>query len=275
MKVVRGTISEYQLVEKTKRKDIDGVAYLVAGERSLWVKLLKDRSSSKHAEIVRLISEGKSTGFEKPLEVVTDGRGFAGYTFEGKEMDVVPVISPEKKKKPAPVSPKSSKPEYDFETEPIGRSNNLKDEWLKADQKTEPLSESFKYLLFVLTSIVLSVCLVAFLNDKIAYYIYAFVSEAAGQGCAVLSIHGVLPASIGLVVQILFHKSLGKSASAGAGYLAIVIIGYLVGMLGAYLILSGLGILGITVFGFVKTYQSAILTVIVLFVLIKVLWPKK
>ena len=55
MKTVQGIYRQYQLVEKTKRKDLDGVVYLVAGERNLWVKLLKDKSSTKREQINSLI----------------------------------------------------------------------------------------------------------------------------------------------------------------------------------------------------------------------------
>ena len=99
MKTVQGVYRQYQLVDKTKKKDLDGVVYLVAGERSLWVKLLKDRSAAKKNEIMGLISIGASAGFEKPLEIVNDSKGFAGYTFRGPEMEIVPEKAVQDKRK--------------------------------------------------------------------------------------------------------------------------------------------------------------------------------
>ena len=57
MKVVQGNYRQYQLVDKTRKKDIDGIRYLIAGERNLWAKLLRDKSETKKAEIYNLIPE--------------------------------------------------------------------------------------------------------------------------------------------------------------------------------------------------------------------------
>ena len=91
MKVVQGNYRQYQLVDKTRKKDIDGIRYLIAGERNLWAKLLRDKSETKKAEIYNLITRNGSTGFERPIELLTDEKGkFVGYTFYGPDMDIVP-----------------------------------------------------------------------------------------------------------------------------------------------------------------------------------------
>lgn len=77
MKVVQGNYRQYQLVDKTRKKDIDGIRYLIAGERNLWAKLLRDKSETKKAEIYNLITRNGSTGFERPIELLTDEKGLS------------------------------------------------------------------------------------------------------------------------------------------------------------------------------------------------------
>lgn len=94
MKTVWGDSQQYQLVRKTRRDDIDGTHYLVAGKEDLWIKLLKDRSPERERSVRKMIETGKGRQLEKPLEVVRDEKGFAGYTFKGPKMQVVPEKSP-------------------------------------------------------------------------------------------------------------------------------------------------------------------------------------
>ena len=72
MKVVQGNYRQYQLVDKTRKKDIDGIRYLIAGERNLWAKLLRDKSETKKAEIYNLITRNGSTGFEMKKANLSD-----------------------------------------------------------------------------------------------------------------------------------------------------------------------------------------------------------
>ena len=118
MKVVQGNYRQYQLVDKTRKKDIDGIRYLIAGERNLWAKLLRDKSETKKAEIYNLITRNGSTGFERPIELLTDEKGkFVGYTFYGPDMDIVP-----EKKQDTGIPPVNNPDIPDFSKPPVSTS---------------------------------------------------------------------------------------------------------------------------------------------------------
>lgn len=261
MKIVNGAISQYQLVDKTKQKDLDGVRYLVAGEKSLWVKILKDRSVSKRIEIEQLIERGISSGFEKPLEIIFDNKGFAGYTFEGPQMDVVPVR--EQKKETAP---------------PLEKIGDKSAETVEKEAVILPKkvpSTGIQYLILVAVGAILFWLMLNGINDWIIRYIYFNISNAAGEGCDILSIHGILPAAVGVTGMILYHRILGKKISSVPIYAGVTVIAFIVGMTLAYALIGLLCAIVVGIFGVAKAYQSVIITIIVLLILLKLFFSKK
>lgn len=277
MKTVQGVYKQYQLVEKTKRKDLDGVVYLVAGERSLWVKLLKDRSAAKREEVAGLISRGGFSGFEKPLEIVNDSRGFAGYTFRGPEMEIVPEKEiPDKSKK----EKKNQVPEFGgpLNQKPGNFSGKLNPPPLNMGNKRQTgtlLSRPQQFLILGLTGAVLFAFTLLFLDNWLVQLIYAGISQTAGEGCELLSFDGILPSIAGVIVLILYQRSFGHKMDSLPAFIVFAALAFLCGEAAAYGIIGVLCVLVIRIFGVVKTYQSVILTVIVLVFLVKIMIPKK
>lgn len=274
MKTVRGVYKQYQLVEKTKKKDLDGVVYLVAGERSLWVKLLKDRSAAKQNEIMRVIAGRGMAGFEKPLEIVNDSRGFAGYTFRGPEMEIVP-------EKKIPESNKGQNLTFGFQKP----ENNQKDSFSEnsgfsynsgnREPQSSSVSKSQQFLVLILTGIIMAALNLLFLNNLWITLIYNLISETAGEGCQLLSVGGILPVAAGIAVLFLYHRSFGGKTDSFITYIAGAVIAFLVGEVAAYGIIGILYILILVIFGAVQAYQSVIVTVIVVIFFIAMFIPRK
>lgn len=275
MKTVQGVYRQYQLVDKTKKKDLDGVVYLVAGERSLWVKLLKDRSAEKREEIIGLISRGASSGFEKPLEIVNDSKGFAGYTFRGPEMEIVPEKTvPDKTKKTkkkenpgfgGPTNNQLGNFSGGFNPPPLNNSTGK--------NFGSAMSKAQQFLILGITGAVMF-ALTLLLDNWLVQMIYTGVSQTAGEGCGLLSFSGILPAVVGVVLLILYQRAFGWKMNSIPVYIVFAVLAFLCGVAGAYAIIGVLCVLVISIFGVVKAYQSVIVTVIVLIILAKALIPR-
>lgn len=247
MKTVQGVSRQYQLVDKTKRKDLDGVVYLVAGERNLWVKLLKDRSDAKRNEIINAINIGRAAGFVKPLEAVSDAKGFAGYTFIGPEMEVVPEkIIPEKT-----VPDKSKKQKQSHSS--FG-------------------SEAAQILTLTAAGAAMFALTMLFLDKALVSMIYIKFSAAAGDGCRMLSFSGIVPSIAGATGMIFYHKSFGQNIESIPIYILFGIAAFLCGAAAAYAVVGVFCVLAVGIFGVVKAYQTAIITVLVLLFLVKIIF---
>lgn len=273
MKTVQGVYRQYQLVDKTKKKDLDGVVYLVAGERSLWVKLLKDRSAAKREEIVSLISRGAFSGFEKPLEIVNDKKGFAGYTFRGPEMEIVPEkTKPEKRPKPEKMPKQEKRPK------PDKKQNTAMSPGGFESPGTRPAASSMsgaqQLLILILTGIVLFV-LTLLLNNWLVRMVYENFSQTAGEGCKMLSFGGILPAIVGVAILVIYQKAFGWKMSSIPVYIVFAILAFLCGAAAAYGLIGILCVLVISIFGVVQAYQSVIVTIIVLIILAKLFLSQK
>ena len=199
MKTVQGIYRQYQLVEKTKRKDLDGVVYLVAGERNLWVKLLKDKSSTKREQINSLICQGQSTGFERPLEIVTNEKGaFAGYTFHGPDMEIIPEKSKES------YTEQKHLPQFHTSQKNISHSNILQEQMpgSQIQQKqvfsSAGMSGAHQWIILGGIGAILFAALALFLDKCFLDLIYTNVSTVAATGCATLSFGGILPGIVGI-----------------------------------------------------------------------------
>lgn len=215
MKVVQGNYRQYQLVDKTRKKDIDGIRYLIAGERNLWAKLLRDKSETKKAEIYNLITRNGSTGFERPIELLTDEKGkFVGYTFYGPDMDIVP-----EKKQDTGIPPVNNPDIPDFSKPPVSTSGST--------------SGVTQLIILVVIGVLMLFIMKNLLNRYLLIFIYENISQVAGEGCARLSFDGILPGLLelrhwccisakrrryGYHSEILFNGSI-KFCSRGSDYL--------------------------------------------------------
>ena len=189
MKTVQGICRQYQLVEKTKRKDLDGVVYLVAGERNLWVKLLKDKSSTKREQINSLICQGQSTGFERPLEIVTNEKGvFSGYTFHGPDMEIIPEKSKES------YTEQKHLPQFHTSQKNISHSKILQEQMpgSKIQQKqvfsSAGMSGALQWIILGGIGAILFAALALFLDKCFLDLIYTNVSTVAATGCRIIVI---------------------------------------------------------------------------------------
>lgn len=264
MKVLQGVTRQYQLVDRTKTKDIDGIRYLVAGESNLWVKILKDKSVAKKIEIEHLISAGGFSGFEKPLETVSDHRGFVGYTFIGPEMDVVPVTpvpapsENERKHKEKKIQKREAEQERLFEGRPTSK---------------EPVSNELKNILLVVWGLLLVGATISYLHRSFIRIINDQFSQVAAQGCAVLSINGIIPAIVGVMVLIACRKICTRVQSLFLLTVSAILL-FFVGLILGYTVIGVLSVLVTSIFGVAKAYESVIILVITLIVLAKIIFVK-
>lgn len=255
MKVVQGNYRQYQLVDKTRKKDIDGIRYLIAGERNLWAKLLRDKSETKKAEIYNLITRNGSTGFERPIELLTDEKGkFVGYTFYGPEMDIVP-----EKKQDMGIPPVNDPDIPPLPKPPVSTAGSP--------------SGATQLLLLVITGIVMFFLMKSLLNRYLLLFIYENISQVAGEGCARLSFGGILPGVVGIAALVLYQRKTGGDMDSIQKYLLMAALSFAAGALITYVVIGIICVLVIGIFGVVKTYQSVIFTVIIVAVLIKMFLP--
>lgn len=272
MKTVQGVSRQYQLVDKTKRRDLDGVVYLVAGERNLWVKLLKDRSDAKRNEIINAISIGRGAGFVKPLEAVSDAKGFAGYTFIGPEMEVVPEkIIPEKT-----VPDKSKKQKQpDRGNQLVNQPGNFGG-GMNPPPVPQPRSSyglgAGQILILTVTGAVMFALTLLFLDKALVSMIYMKFSAAAGDGCRMLSFGGIVPSIAGVAGMIFYHKSFGRNIEPIPIYILFGVVAFLCGASAAYAVVGVFCVLAVGIFGVVKAYQTVIITVLVLLFLVKMIF---
>lgn len=270
MKTVQGVNRQYQLVDKTKRKDLDGVVYLVAGKRNLWVKLLKDRSDTKRNEIINTISRGGVAGFVKPLEVVNDAKGFVGYTFIGPEMEVVPEkIVPDKSKKQKQPDRGSQliNPPGTF-----GRGMNPSP--VPQPRSSSGLGASHILILTVTGAVMFALTLL-FLDKALVSMIYTKFSAAAGDGCRMLSFSGIVPSIAGVAGMIFYHKFFGRNIESIPIYILFGVAAFLCGAAAAYAVVGVFCVLAVGIFGVVKAYQTVIITVLVLLFLLKMIFTSR
>ena len=271
MKTVQGAYRQYQLVDKTKRKDLDGVVYLIAGERDLWVKLLKDHSEAKKNEVMAMIRCGASSGFEKPLEIVTDKKGFAGYTFRGKIMDVVPVKEKPNSSRPNPSSPNLGSPNLGRPN--LGRPNpgspNSSSSMEGSDKKINQqgrscagVSGGMQYLILAVTTLLMTALTFWVLDSWVIDLMYRKVSSSVGEGSALLSMRGIIPAVGGTVMMLSLRKVFGSRIDAVCPYIFFAILAFLLGIMATYVAIEVICVLVIRILGVVKAYQSVIVMVI-------------
>lgn len=265
MKTVQGIYRQYQLVEKTKRKDLDGVVYLVAGERNLWVKLLKDKSSTKREQINSLICQGQSTGFERPLEIVTNEKGaFAGYTFHGPDMEIIPEKSKES------YTEQKHLPQFHTSQKNISHSNILQEQMpgSKIQQKqvfsSAGMSGAHQWIILGGIGAILFAALALFLDKCFLDLIYTNVSTVAATGCATLSFGGILPGIVGIAGLLLYQKSFGRNINSVPVYCIAAIMAFVIFAALTYGIVGVLCVLITGIFGVVQAYQGVILSAIVL-----------
>ena len=266
MKTVQGTGRSYQLVQKTKRKDIDGVIYLVAGEKDLWVKLLKDKSAEKEREVRSQITNGYGTFFDIPLDIVTDSGGFIGYTFKGDEMDVV--------QPKAETVPASKKQKRKTEKKQSTAASVFNDSYIEEPMKKNRIFDSAGNSMITIIGLLVWGLLLFSLNyfwlDSIIWEKFSGnMNEQHMQGCVAFSMHGIIPGIIGaaLIFKIM-KKMLNKSVSVMMAviletgiYLASVLFSdILIGMI--------VGII-IAVVGTVQEYMGTIVVIIVCILILK------
>ena len=266
MKIVQSTYRQYQLVDKTKKKDLDGVVYLVAGEKNLWVKMLKDKSAAKREQIAMMISQGSYAGFEKPLEIVNDGKGaFVGYTFRGPDMEIVPekVISNKtgessrsKKTKISSTLSSQMPSQTNFGT---SQNNSLN------------MSNFLQWLILGIVGVIMFILMKFVLNQWLLTMIYTGISQVAAEGCAKLSFGGILPGVGGIAGLLFFHNRFGKDRDSVPVYCLLAVVAFLAGAIAVYAVVGVICVIVIRIFGVVQAYQSVILTVIVLAVVVKYL----
>ena len=255
MKVVQGNYRQYQLVDKTRKKDIDGIRYLIAGERNLWVKLLRDKSETKKAEIYNLITRNGSTGFERPIELLTDEKGkFVGYTFYGPDMDIVP-----EKKQDTGIPPVNNPDIPDFSKPPVSTSGST--------------SGITQLIILVVIGVLMLFIMKNLLNRYLLIFIYENISQVAGEGCARLSFDGILPGAVGVAALVLYQRKTGGDMDTIQKYCLMAVLSFAAGALITYVVIGIICVLVIGIFGVVKTYQSVIFTVIIAAVLIKMFLP--
>lgn len=284
MKIVQGIQRQYQLVDKTKRKDLDGVVYLVAGEKNLWVKLLKDKSVSKKGQIAMLISCGGSAGFEKPLEIVTDSKGaFVGYTFRGTDMEIVPEknLGTNKKNKKSGFSYDngvSAGAEFGSNTKNKPMENPSAEGHYGMPMETRKTGENLgacKWLALGIIGVLMFVLLELIFDKWLLVLIYTNISQVAGEGCAQLSFGGLLPGVVGISGMLLYQKGFGKNINSLSVYCVMAVVSFVSGVLLTYAVIGVICALAIGIFGIVKTYQTVIVTVIMLAILGKVLLSRR
>lgn len=255
MKVVQGNYRQYQLVDKTRKKDIDGIRYLIAGERNLWAKLLRDKSETKKAEIYNLITRNGSTGFERLIELLTDEKGkFVGYTFYGPDMDIVP-----EKKQDTGIPPVNNPDIPDFSKPPVSTSG--------------PTSGVTQLIILVVIGVLMLFIMKNLLNRYLLIFIYENISQVAGEGCARLSFDGILPGAVGIAALVLYQRKTGGDMDTIQKYCLMAVLSFAAGVLITYVVIGIICVLVIGIFGVVKTYQSVIFTVIIAAVLIKMFLP--
>lgn len=275
MKTVRGTNRSYQLVQKTKKRDIDGVIYLVAGERNLWVKLLKDKSQQKEMEVRKQIVDGYGPLFEVPLDVVMDASGFIGYTFIGREMEIVPVREER-------VHEKRNHTEIpDMESRPRKEKMRHRDRKKYPDNVTETRRRGLAYggvivwLGLILCGLILFALNYFWFNTKVWQNISGYVSWRIVEGCMTFSLHGIVPGIVGIasVIQLIKHISIGSIHVGKA--IILECICFFISILITDIIITLAAVLVIAVCGTVQQYMSSIITFLVLIFLAKSLLKRR
>lgn len=270
MKTVQGENRSYQLVQKTRRKDIDGIIYLVAGEKDIWVKILKDRSQQKEMEVRNQIANGYGAMFDIPLDIVMDSSGFTGYTFKGQEMEIVPVRE-ENIRIPKEIYGQDS----GRSTENVKKQNSLSDE-VKIKQKRDhgQTSNIAKEPIIVLSGLILCGLLLFginyfWLNMVIWKKFSAYIGNSIVQGGIRLSLNGIIPGVVGIAIIINALKHVIRHPIHVRKVLVLEIIIYLVSVFLTDIILALLVVIITAVLGTVQEYQSTIIIVIVVIFIIR------
>lgn len=269
MKTVQGTNRSYQLVKKTKRKDIDGVIYLVAGEKDIWVKLLKDKSPQKEVEVREQIRNGYGNLFDIPLDVVMDASGFLGYTFTGQEMDVVPV-----KEENITVTHKpKTKPGFDrsnIKSKNVVNNDPINNYQFKREDTFDYWHNGIITLLGLLVCGLLLFSMNYFwLNLVIWQQIANYIGYNLAQGCLTFSLKGIVPGIVGVAVIITVMKRIPGQSLHIVNVLVIELFAFLIGVLAADVCIALLVVIMTAVIGTVQEYMSTIIMVIVIIYIIK------
>lgn len=275
MKTVQGTNRSYQLVQKTKRKDIDGVIYLVAGEKDIWVKLLKDKSPQKETEVREQIRNGYGNLFEIPLDVVTnDASGFLGYTFKGEEMEVVPVkvVPPTVSHKPTP-KPKIESGNIN-EKKGVSYEQNISYQNSDYQQKRKNTLDNWHNKTIILIGLfVCGLLLFAmnyfWLNFTIWQQLANYIGYAFAQECLTFSLMGIVPGIMGAAVVITVMKRVMSKPVHIVYALITEMIAFAMGVLMADFCIALLVVIITAVIGTVQEYMGAIIMVIVIIYIIK------
>lgn len=272
MKTVQGICRQYQLVEKTRRKDLDGVVYLVAGERNLWVKLLKDKSAVRREQINTLICQGQSAGFERPLEIVTNEKGaFAGYTFRGPDMEIVPEKNTGNRSEN--YFENYGQKQNNMESPEKNRRNRIEKQALKR----AGMSGAMQWLLLGGIGLILFALLALFMDKWFLNLIYSNFSEIAAAGCEKLSFGGIFPGGVGIAGLLLYQKGFGRNMNSVPVYCIMAVLAFAVFAALTYGAVGVLSVLITGIFGMVQAYQGVILSVIVLIIIGKAVistWKK-
>lgn len=269
MKTVQGTTRSYQLVQKTKRRDVDGIIYLVAGEKDIWVKILKDKSAQKEQEVLEQIANGYGAMFDNPLEIVRDSSGFLGYAFQGEEMDVIPVQEEKKKKS-------RKMPEETLEKESKKRSQKQKrEEEIFTQQEYSPNTGNKTIMIvLILWGLVLFAANFLGLNTGIWANMIAYAGTSIASGCDVLSLHGILPSLCGGVVAFkILKRVLEHSFPAGVLLVieTVIFLGsvFIVDVIIAFIVIAVLAVLGT-----VQEYMGVIIVIGAIIFMVKGLLKK-
>lgn len=207
MKILHSATREYQLVSSTRKKDVDGTIYLVAGEKDLWVKILNNRSAQTEKLVEEYIQTGIGSFFDTPVEIVRDGSKFMGYSFHGQEMKVVPITEPSQPSS-APSAPKGK---------------------VKPDSLIVLVVTVISVLLFALNYIHFNRVFLNIVNKKCVEMVY--------QGCSLLSVHGVLGGIAGIAAVYFGLLKDGRVPEKGESrrdeliaYIAIGIVLFILGV---------------------------------------------
>lgn len=269
MKTVQGTGRSYQLVQKTKRKDIDGVIYLVAGEKDLWVKLLKDKSSQKEMEVRSQITNGYGSFFDIPLDIVMDSSGFLGYTFKGQEMDVVPVkeenVTMSHKQVPKLVRDTSNNRASAFDN-----SYQLK----KKDTSNTVNNRIITLLGLFMCGLLLFSLNYFWLNGNIWKKVGRYIGYNNAQGCVTFSLHGIVPGIVGIGIIINTMKQVVSRPVHVGKAVTMEIAIFFISVILADFFIALLVVVITAAVGTVQEYMSTIIMVIAVVFIVKGLLKK-
>lgn len=261
MRALQGKNREYQLVQKTKQKDIDGTIYLVLGEKDIWVKILNEKNPEKEREVELQMERGYGPFFDAPIDVVKENGKFAGYAFLGKEMEAV---------LPDPLPARNNKRRKEKKTSELRKTGNMDiDSFQHRSQRREQLGTIQILVLLLVACTFLCVLYYFALNNMVAGIIATFFSYDVSNGFLVLGMKGIIPCLAGVTSVLFIMRKHGNKPSSIALTLLLCIFAFAVGIILMDFLITVIVFLLVMLVGTVQQNISIIIGGVILILIIK------